>query len=106
MSSEATKLHAEIAEAKTKVKGLTREIKHREGRLRRIAADAFNEAREPLDDMTAEVREIVLGTKPCELSPIDVCVYKGVSQQWNPWNPTYTDACLFCGKPGKSEKAP
>lgn len=123
--SEAEKLRAEIAEARTKIKGHMGQIRHREGRLRRIAADAFNEASEPLDGMTAETREIVLGARPCELSAIGICVYsrpgyvisipgqlrkgaawdeacrlappppKGVSEKWTP---ECTEACLFCGR--------
>ena len=127
--SEAARLRAEIAETKAKVKGFMAQIRHREGRLRRIAADAFNDASDPIDGMTAEVREITLGSKPCELSAIGVCVYsrlgrvisipgqlrkgaawddacrlatsaKGVSEKWTP---ACTDACLFCGRQGSYE---
>lgn len=119
--SEAEKFRAEIAEAKAKVKGLTSQIRHREGRLRRIAADAFNEESEPIDGMIAEVREIVLSLTPCETSPIGVCVCSSrvmsipgqrEAEAWrekhdhttaeditDKWRPaTHTDACLFCGK--------
>lgn len=123
---EAEKLRAEIAETKAKVKTLTGQIRHREGRLRRIAADAFNEASASLDGMAADTREIVLSPKPCAASPIGICVYsrlghvisipgqqrggaawdeacrlattaKGVSEKWTP---ECTDACLFCGRQG------
>ena len=121
--SEAEKLRAEIAEAETKVKGLMGQIRNREGRLRRIAADAYNEASEPLDGMTADTREIDLGSKPCALSPIGICVYSrlgrlisipgqlGKGAAWDEacrlattrkgsekWTPACTNACLFCGK--------
>jgi len=118
--SEAEKLRVEIAEAKAKAKTLTGQIRHREGRLRRIAADAFNVESEPIDGVTAEVREIILGSKPCEVSPIGICVYaqrvmsipgQRESHTWREkhghatyedimkWSPaTCTDACLFCGQ--------
>jgi len=123
--NEAEKLRAELAEAEAKVKSLTGQIRHREGRLRRIAADAFNEESEPIDGVTAEVREMVLGSKLCKMSPIGICVYSRLghvmsipgqreSAAWREkhghayfediqkWGPaTGTDACLFCGKQGK-----
>ena len=126
--SEANKLRAEIAEAKTTVKSLVGQIRHREGRLRRIAADAFSEESEPIDGVTAEVREIVLGSKPCAMSAIGICVYSRLghvmsipgqreSAAWREkhghayfediqkWGPaTGTDACLFCGKPENSAR--
>lgn len=122
--SEAAKLRAEIAEAEAKVKGLEAQIRHREGRLRRMAADAYNQASASFDGMTADTREIRLGSKPCVLSPIGICAYsrlgrlisipgqlgkgaawdeacrlattrKGDSQKWTP---ARTNACLFCGQ--------
>ena len=115
--TEAEKLRAEIAEAETKVKTLKGQIRHRQGRLRRIAADAFNEEANDLDGSLVEVREIVLGVDLCDVSPIGICVYAdvislpgqrrdaaelatlehaGPVETWSPvW---YTNACLFCGK--------
>jgi hypothetical protein len=130
--SEAEKLRAEIAEAQAKVKILANQIRYKEGRLRRIAADAFNEVSEPISGMMAEVREIVLSVTACTTSPIGICVYsrlgyvisipgqlgkgaawdeacrlattaKGVSEKWNP---TCTNACLFCGKQDSTGKLP
>ena len=121
------KLRAEIAEAKVKVKVLMGQIRHREGKLRRIAADAFNEESEPIDGVTADVGEIVLGVKVCEVSAIGVCVYaeqvmsipgQRESSAWRDkhghataevimktWGPaTHTDACLFCGTKGALEE--
>jgi hypothetical protein len=98
--SEAETLRAEITEAKAKIKTLTGQIRHREGRLRRIAADAFNEESAPIDGITAEVREIVLGDAKCDASPIGVCVYAdrvtSLPEQ-RTGTPASTDACLFCG---------
>lgn len=85
--SEAVKLRAEIAEAEAQVKTLTGQIKHREGRLRRIAVDAFNAQS---DDAPATTRNLVLGVVPCAQSPIGICVYD--QELAEP-----TDACLFCG---------
>ena len=118
-TAEAAKLRAEIDEAKVKVKALMGQIKNREGRLRRIAADAFSTESEPINGITAEVREIVLGLEACPASPIGICVYSNRAMSlpgqrevaaWHKehghttadamkkWGPaTHTDACLFCG---------
>ncbi len=119
----AEKLRAEIAEAKKKVKGFIGQIRNREGRLRRIAADAFNEQSEPIEGMTTEVREIVLGCKLCETSPIGICVYSnrvmsipgqredaawrekhGNGYPMSGGPATRTNACLFCGKPDPASR--
>jgi hypothetical protein len=104
---EAAKLRAEIAEAKAKVKTLEGQIRHREGRLRRIAADVFDEESAPLSGMTAELRKLDLSYRPCETSPIGMCVYSddvisipGQREDTASESPaTCTDACLFCGEP-------
>ena len=116
---EADRLRTEIAEAKTKVKGLMGQIRSKKGRLRRIVTDAFNEESEPLNGITVEVREIDLGCKSCGLSPIGICVYSnrdnGMSlpeqRDEAAWHAKYASsvkwphitACLFCGEPGKPE---
>ena len=109
-STEAEKLRSEIAEAEAKVKTLKAQIRHREGRLRRMVVDTYNEASEPLDGMTTETREIVIGSNPCTLSPIGICAYSdrvislpGQRDRTND-EASRTDACLFCGK--KNPKSP
>jgi len=107
--NEAEKLRAEIAEAKTKVKQLTGQIRHREGRLRRIAADAFNNESEPLTGMAVPVGHVVLGTRPCEASPIGVCAFdRLVRVEPLPGQRTKRsmsfDRCLFCGMPHQKDR--
>jgi hypothetical protein len=98
--AEAQKLRSEIAEAEKQVKALKAQIRHREGRLRRAVVDAFNEASDALDGMTAETREIELGSTPCEVSPIGVCAYDErvvpLAQQRDRDLENRCDACLFC----------
>jgi hypothetical protein len=102
--AEAEKLRAEIAEAETKVKALKGQIRHREGRLRRFAADAFNDVSEPLSGMAVPTRNVDLGRQPCAVSPIGVCAFDRLYRvaplpvQQSTSNDERFDACLFCGK--------
>jgi hypothetical protein len=102
--NEAVKLRAEIAEAKPTVKQLTGQIRHREGRLRRIVVDAFNNESEPRSGMAIPVGQVVLGVHPCEESPIGVCAFDKLTRvqplpyQRDPKSQTPMDGCLFCGK--------
>lgn len=128
---DAAKLRVEIAAAKKEVRTLTAQIRHREGRLRRVAADAFNDATEASGEVLAEVREVLLGSRACARSPVEVCCYSRLGRlisipgqlrkgdAWDEarrhhaehpervgetWTPACTDACLFCGKQrGKTE---
>lgn len=132
MKINVPKLRREIAEATTSVRSLKAQIRHREGRLRRIAADAFNAATEASGEVLAEVREVLLGSRTCTRSPVEVCCYSRLGRlisipgqlrkgdawdeacrdhETNPvrvgekWTPACTDACLFCGKQrGKTEE--
>ena len=103
MTPEAAKLHTEIADDKKQIDVLSAKIQQREGKLRRIAADAFSAESEPIDGITAEPGEIILGSKSCEVSPIGDCVYSHsaislpAQRRTADSSATHWDACLFCG---------
>lgn len=101
---EADRLRSELADLRAKAQTLAGQIRNREGRLRRIAADAYGEQSEPIDGITIEVRDVELGDRECEASAIGVCVYSRLGREMSipgqlerKGDATCTDACLFCG---------
>ncbi len=116
---EADELLALIGDKKRAIQTLMGKIHEHQRRLEAIAVEAFNELSEPIDGMTLEEGDMVIGYRPCAESPIHVCCYSNevvslpgqrAHERWRtehagtreehlyPDIPTaHTDACLFCG---------
>ena len=114
---EAQEHLAEIEKARLKTAKLVKDIRNRQKQLLQIVVKAFNERSEPINGVTVEGREVVLGFTKCDESPIGVCAYSERSmsipgqlemQAWREKHgrqpgitessaATRTDACLFCG---------
>ncbi len=98
---EAREHLQEINAWRARIQGAMEEVRKREGKLRKIAAKVFSEMSEPIDGMTIEPREVILGRRPCTESPISVCVYSdhvmSIPGQKGVKSATGCDACLFCG---------
>ena len=111
-----------IANCRASIKTLMGTIRKHQTALVKIVVKAFNEQSEPIDGITVESREVVIGYASCDKSPIGVCVYsdramsipgqleahawrekhghataEDIMHKWGP--ATGTDACLFCGVP-------
>lgn len=102
MDPKAAEALREIATMREQVRTLMDEIRKRQNSLTRIVVEAFNKESAPINGITVESREVVLGNAQCEKSPIGVCAYSDrvvslPGQRGETPCAKHTDACLFCG---------
>ena len=89
---------------------IARRARSMELALLKLAMNRFNAESEPINGITAELRELNLGEKCCHKSPVCVCVYGDVhaslmSLPAQRGEPVEEDCgCIFCGEPYPVEK--
>jgi hypothetical protein len=118
MTPEAAEHLKWITNAKVAVKELMDGIKKRQRKLVKLVVKAFNDESESLSGTGVDSRDVVIGFRPCDKSPVGVCAYSDnvVSlpgqrefAAWRKDHPgeshpgTPTDVCLFCATPMTDE---